>query len=58
MARAIASTMTRYVTLRPPDEPRGPLDREVSKDLAHSGPLALSEGAANMSLEDFCGDSG
>ena len=56
MARVIASTMTRYVTLRPPDEPRGPLDREVSIDLAPSGPLALSEVAANMSLEDFCGD--
>ena len=48
--------MTRYVTLRPPDEPRGPLDREVSVDLAPSGPLALSEVAANMSLEDSRGD--
>ena len=56
MARIIASTMTRYVTLRPPDEPHGPIDREFSIDLAPSGPLALSEGAANISLEGFCGD--
>ena len=48
--------MTRYVTLRPPDEPGGPLDREVSIDLAPSGPLALSEGAANISLEGSRGD--